>query len=70
MDEHLTYVRDQLEKIQRVTRNGQPCWYAREMMEVLGYSEWRVFREVIERAMQACEMSGNFVADHFVPRNG
>jgi DNA-damage-inducible protein D len=37
------------------------------MMEVLGYSEWRVFREVIERAMQACEMSGNFVADHFVP---
>jgi DNA-damage-inducible protein D len=67
MDEHLTYVRDQLEKIQRVTRNGQPCWYAREMMEVLGYSEWRVFREVIERAMQACEMSGNFVADHFVP---
>ncbi len=67
MDEHLTYVRDQLEKIQQVARNGRPFWYARQMMEVLDYKDWRAFQEVIERAMQACEMSGNFIANHFVP---
>jgi DNA-damage-inducible protein D len=35
-------------------------------MEVLNYKEWRSFQEVIERAIQACEMSGNFEMDHFV----
>jgi len=67
MDTHLTYVRDQLEKIQQLARNGQPYWDARMLMEVLDYKDWRVFQEVIERARQACEMSGNFSTNHFVP---
>jgi DNA-damage-inducible protein D len=67
MESHLTYVRDQLEKIQQYAPNGQSYWEGRKLMEVLNYKEWRSFQEVIERAMQACEMSGNFRADHFVP---
>lgn len=35
-------------------------------MSVLDYKEWRDFFEVIERAKSACEMSGNFIVDHFV----
>jgi DNA-damage-inducible protein D len=66
MDAHLTYVRDQLEKIQQLARNGQPYWDARKLMDVLDYKDWRVFQEVIERAKQACEMSGNYSTDHFV----
>lgn len=67
METHLTYVIDQLEKIQQLANNGQPYWDARKLMEVLVYKDWRAFQEVIERARQACEMSGNFSADHFVP---
>lgn len=66
MESYLTYVRDQLEKIQHYASNGQSFWEGRELMEVLNYKEWRSFQEVIERAIQACEMSGNFEMDHFV----
>ncbi len=66
MDKHLTYVKDQLEKIQQLAHNGQPYWDARKLMAVLDYKDWRVFQEVIERASNACEMSGNFSTDHFV----
>jgi len=66
MDPNLTYVRDQLEKIQQLAPNGQPYWDARQLIEVLNYKEWRDFNSVIQKAIQACEMSGNFSADHFV----
>lgn len=66
METNLTFVKDQLAKIQQLAHNGQPYWDARKLMEVLDYKDWRVFQEVIERARQACEMSGNFSADHFV----
>lgn len=35
-------------------------------MFILGYSEWRKFLGVIEKAKEACSKSGNNVADHFV----
>jgi len=57
METNLTYVKDQLAKIQQLAHNGQPYWDARKLMEVLDYKDWRVFQEVIERARQACEMS-------------
>lgn len=42
-------------------------WSAREIYKILGYSEWRNFRNVvIERAMRACEENGRAVEDHFV----
>jgi hypothetical protein len=36
---------------------------------MLGYSEWRNFTAVIEKAMTACEVSGHPPSDHFVDVN-
>lgn len=66
MDEQLNYVRDALDRIKRVAVNQKEYWHARDLMSVLDYKEWRDFFEVIERAKSACEMSGNFIVDHFV----
>ena len=43
----------------------QEVWYARELQEALTYSQWRSFKEVIEKAMDECKASGNQVYDHF-----
>jgi DNA-damage-inducible protein D len=48
---------------------GIECWSARELQEVLGYSEWRNFLKVIDKAKTACENTGISVNDHFVDVN-
>lgn len=40
-------------------------WFARELQELLGYTQWRNFEAVIERAKIACANAGQVVADHF-----
>ncbi len=64
---NLTYVRDALEQKKRVHQNGNPFWIGREIMDILDYKDWRVFAALVERAKEACEKSGNFSSDHFVP---
>ena len=49
--------------------NETECWSARDLQEVLGYTEWRNFLKVIEKAKSACENSGVPVDDHFVDVN-
>jgi DNA-damage-inducible protein D len=44
---------------------GIECWSAREMQEILGYSKWENFVNVIDRAKYACENSGEKVIYHF-----
>ena len=51
--------------IKHVNEYGQEFWYARDLQRVLTYSQWRYFLEVIFKAMDACEASGNKVDDHF-----
>ena len=41
------------------------CWYARELMPLLGYGRWENFDKAVSRAMESCETSGIEVADHF-----
>ena len=53
------------ERIKHVNEYNQEFWYARELREVLEYSQWRRFYEVISKAMKACESSGYEVDDHF-----
>jgi DNA-damage-inducible protein D len=66
MDGNLDYVTSALEAMKKVAPNGQPLWFARELMEILAYNEWRNFREVIEKAKEASNNAGIFSNDHFV----
>ena len=45
--------------------NGIEFWYARELMELLGYAQWRNFEKTIEKAKTSCENNGITVMDHF-----
>jgi DNA-damage-inducible protein D len=46
--------------------NGIEFWLAIELQQLLGYTEWRKFLGVIEKAKIACKTSGIEVLDHFV----
>ncbi len=45
--------------------NGIECWSARELQQILGYTQWRNFLKVIDKAKTSCENSGVPVKDHF-----
>jgi len=45
--------------------NGIECWSARELQEILGYSKWVNFLNVIDKAKKASESAGSGVSDHF-----
>lgn len=49
--------------------SGIEYWFARDLQELLEYSEWRNFLKVIEKAKEACENSGCKVENHFVAVN-
>ena len=53
------------ESIKHTDENGIEFWYARELMIVLEYKQWRRFEQVIERAKEACKNSNVSVYDHF-----
>jgi len=57
------------EEIKHINEYGEEFWYARELQEVLDYSEWRNFNLVIKKAITACENSQNNRSDHFVDVN-
>lgn len=44
-------------------------WSARELQDIFGYTEWRNFLKVIEKAKTACTKVGESVPDHFVEIN-
>ncbi len=51
------------------TENEVEYWLARDLQVLLGYTEWRNFLKIIEKAETACEGAGHRVADHFVDVN-
>jgi len=51
------------------TQDGIEFWYARDLQVLLGYSEWRNFLSVIEKAREACRSSKYPEIDHFVDVN-
>ena len=44
---------------------GVACWSARELAQVLGYSQWRNFEGIIEKAKASCTNAGQEVSYHF-----
>jgi DNA-damage-inducible protein D len=50
-------------------KDGVEFWYARDLQALLGYTEWRNFLKVIEKAREACKNSNHPILDHFVDIN-
>jgi DNA-damage-inducible protein D len=51
------------------TETGVEYWLARDLQDLLGYTEWRNFVSVIDKAKTACDVSGHQITDHFVDVN-
>lgn len=45
--------------------NGVECWSARELSTLLGYTQWRNFTKVIDKAKESCASAGQTLRDHF-----
>lgn len=53
------------EALKNTDETGAEFWSARALAPLLEYKDWRNFSKVIDKARQACELSGHAVADHF-----
>ncbi|NQV38359.1 MAG: DNA damage-inducible protein D [Candidatus Marinimicrobia bacterium] len=51
------------------TNQGVEFWFARDLQHLLGYSEWRNFTQVINKAKTSCKIAGHLINDHFVDIN-
>ena len=60
------YTNNTFEGIKHIDENGIEFWYARELQVVLDYKEWRKFKNVIDKAKEACRNTGISEVDHFV----
>ncbi len=50
---------------QIVPEEGVEFWFARDLMEPLGYVRWENFQTAIKRAIESCETTGYESDDHF-----
>lgn len=44
---------------------GIECWSARDLQAILGYAQWRNFKNVIDKAEKSCEQAGEDIKNHF-----
>lgn len=56
--------------IRHVDDAGNEYWSARDLAKLLGYTEYRKFKNAIEKAEVACEQSDQPVANHFAHMGG
>lgn len=61
--------KNSFEDIKHFDEDGQEYWLARELQEILEYTEWRNFSKVIDKAKESCVRSGNIEISHFVDVN-
>ena len=66
MNEIKKYTEKVFEDIKHIDEYGNEYWYARELMPLLEYSEWRRFEGAINKAIVACTNSNYNALDHFV----
>ena len=50
---------------QRLPDEGIEFWFARDLMEPLGYARWENFTTAIHRAIESCKSTGYNESDHF-----
>ena len=65
LEKNQNYSNQTFEDIKHTDKNGIEFWYARELMKILEYKQWRRFENVIDKAKQACENSGINAFEHF-----
>ncbi len=51
--------------VRKDSGSGLEYWMARDLQVLLGYTQWRNFELVIEKAKAACQNAGNNFSDHF-----
>src|SRR5215210_5920720 len=49
----------------RQSDDEREFWSARDLADVLGYTQWRNFEQASSRAIRACRNSGQDPANHF-----
>lgn len=57
---------NKFEAIKKLDNNNKAYWSSRELAEVLEYTDYRKFLNVISKARIACENSGEDIHNHFV----
>ena len=50
---------------QQLPDEGIEFWFARDLMEPLGYARWENFTTAIHRAIESCKSTGYNESDHF-----
>jgi len=65
-DQTATTAISPFERIRRTNPADNEFWSSRDFAQVLGYTDYRNFEAVIEKARTACFNSGQRVEDHFV----
>lgn len=69
MNDISNYNESIFESIKHINEYNQEFWYARELQKVLEYAEWRNFNLIINKAKEACQVSGNLIDSNFVDVN-
>ena len=59
------YTEKMFEEIKHIDENGVEFWYARELMTILEYTNWRNFEKLINKSITSLENSNIKVSDHF-----
>ena len=54
------------EKIKKINEYGVEYWSSRDLAEVLEYSDYRRFLNIVDKAKKACENAGWVIHNHFV----
>ena len=66
MNEIKEHTEKVFEDIKHIDEFGNEYWLARELMEVLEYTLWQRFSNVIKKAIDNCKNSNNNTSDHFI----
>jgi DNA-damage-inducible protein D len=53
------------EELKQLTADHGEFWFARDLQVALDYSSWDKFKRVIQKAVSACEHSGQLSENHF-----
>ncbi len=53
------FVSSPFDAIRQYDQHGNEYWSARDLQILLGYAKWQKFEDTIQRAIKACENSGN-----------